>query len=136
MQAAVWEDLWLNADQQGQRACRRVIRQQPVNCSAIRTGRRLPLIRAGDYARAESLYAQATLDGLYNYGNALARQGKLAEAIAAYDQVLAQNPEHEDARYNRDLLKQQQEQQQQARGQNNQQNNQNNDQSQSVSRPV
>lgn len=43
--------------------------------------------------------------GLYNHGNALAQQKQYQEAIKAYDAVLKINPKHEDAKYNRDLLK-------------------------------
>ncbi len=49
----------------------------------------------------------------YNRGNALARAGKLQEALKAYDSALDRNPDMEDARVNRqlvaDLLKQQEE---------------------------
>lgn len=70
--------------------------------------------RAGDYERA-----LASLDGLesplahYNRGNALARAGQLEPALAAYDEVLASESEHDDARHNRDLVQQLLDQQQQ-----------------------
>src|SRR5690606_4667372 len=51
-------------------------------------------------------------DGLYNLGNALARQGKFAEAIAAWERTLELDPDDEDAAYNRDLVKRLLEQQQ------------------------
>ena len=40
----------------------------------------------------------------YNRGNALARNGKLPEALQAYDQALAAEPDWEDAQFNRDLV--------------------------------
>jgi len=40
----------------------------------------------------------------YNRGNALARNGKLPEALEAYDQALAAEPDWEDAQFNRDLV--------------------------------
>ena len=40
----------------------------------------------------------------YNRGNALARNGKLPEALQAYDQALAAKPDWEDAQFNRDLV--------------------------------
>jgi len=43
---------------------------------------------------------------LYNRGNALARAGRLQDALLAYERVLQQEPDNEDARYNRDLIKQ------------------------------
>ncbi|MCH9762962.1 MAG: tetratricopeptide repeat protein, partial [Gammaproteobacteria bacterium] len=43
--------------------------------------------------------------GLYNQGNALAYLGQYKEAIQAYDKALKINPKHQDAQYNRDLLK-------------------------------
>ncbi|TLY52392.1 MAG: tetratricopeptide repeat protein, partial [Gammaproteobacteria bacterium] len=56
-------------------------------------------------------------DALYNRGNALAKQGKYEEAIAAYDKALARAPQMQDAGANKQAveqwLKQQKQQQQQ-----------------------
>ena len=64
--------------------------------------------RSGDYAAAANDYA--TLDNAeahYNRGNALARQGRYADAIEAYDAALERAPDHADARYNKALLEEQ-----------------------------
>jgi Ca-activated chloride channel family protein len=70
--------------------------------------------RAGDYAAAENALAQrGDSDSQYNLGNALAKQQRYEDAIAAYDRALKANPRNEDAAANRkavaDFLKQQQE---------------------------
>ena len=44
-------------------------------------------------------------DGLYNQANSLAQLGSLNEAIEKYDRALELNPEDDDARFNRDLVK-------------------------------
>lgn len=76
--------------------------------------------RAGDYNTAADIFLKGDgIENMYNYGNALAKSGKIEEAINAYEQVLKQNPNHQDAKYNLEYLKQQQNQQQ------NQQNNEN-----------
>src|SRR5690606_39588424 len=63
--------------------------------------------RAGDYgAAAQSFAGLDGADADYNRGNALARAGKLQEAIAAYDEALAQDPALEDAAANKALLEQ------------------------------
>ena len=70
--------------------------------------------RAKDYAVSASLFAGLEdTESLYNLGNALARKGDFETAVRAYDEVLDRSPEHEDARYNRDLVQQLLEQQQQ-----------------------
>jgi len=70
--------------------------------------------RAGNYAGAlESLGDLAGTPAHYNRGNALARAGQLDQAIAAYDEVLAAEPDHDDARHNRELVQQLLEQQEQ-----------------------
>jgi Ca-activated chloride channel family protein len=62
--------------------------------------------RAGDYeSAAASLQGREDPSSLYNLGNALTRGGQLEEAIAAYDRVLETLPDHEDATYNRELVK-------------------------------
>lgn len=61
--------------------------------------------RAGQFEPAANALADATdADAHYNRGNALARQGKLVEALAAYDAALALRASDADARYNRDLV--------------------------------
>ncbi|WP_193601616.1 VWA domain-containing protein [Marinobacter salexigens] len=69
--------------------------------------------RYEDAAKAFSRADTALAD--YNRGNALARAGKLQEALEAYDSALDSSPEMEDAHFNRklveDLLKQQQKEQ-------------------------
>lgn len=45
-----------------------------------------------------------TADGYYNRGNTLAKLNRFEEAIQAYDQALALQKEHEDARHNKKLI--------------------------------
>ena len=76
----------------------------------------------GNYQQALKDFAnQKDLDGLYNQGNALAKSGKIKEAMAKYEEVLAQDAKFEDARFNLEYLKKQQ-QQEQNQSQQNQQN--------------
>ena len=68
----------------------------------------------GDYDKALEEYSKGQGEtALYNQGNALAKSGKIEEAIAKYEEVLEQNPNHEDAKFNLEYLKQQQQQNQQ-----------------------
>ncbi len=79
------------------------------------------LYKLGEYEKAYELYQKDnSIQGLYNQGNSLAKSGKIKEAIAKYEEVLAQDPNHEDAKFNLEYLKQQEKQ-----NQNNQQNQNN-----------
>ncbi len=61
--------------------------------------------RKGDFAAAEQSFAGIqTADGWYNSANALAKQGRYDEAIAAYDKALEQEPGMEDAIENRKVV--------------------------------
>ncbi|MBQ9234977.1 MAG: hypothetical protein IJ184_00740 [Alphaproteobacteria bacterium] len=67
--------------------------------------------RLGDYAKSYQLYLKdSSPEGLYNQGNALAKSGQISQAIAKYEEVLEQVPDHEDAKFNLEYLKQQQNQ--------------------------
>jgi len=58
--------------------------------------------RKGDFAAAQKAFeAVPTDEGLYNLGNALARQGQYDAAIDAYDRALRQHPNQHDAIANR-----------------------------------
>ncbi len=52
--------------------------------------------------------ADNSVTGLYNQGNALAKGGKIEDAIKKYEEVLQKEPDHEDAKFNLEYLKQQQ----------------------------
>jgi len=72
--------------------------------------------KAGDYAGAEAALAHGSgTDAQYNLGNALAKQQRYEDAIAAYDRALKADPKNADAAANRksveDFLKQQKQQQ-------------------------
>ena len=86
--------------------------------------------KSGNYKQALKQFNQEQgLDAIYNQGNALAKAGKIEEAIAKYEEVLAQDEHFEDARYNLEYLKRQQ-QKQQNQNQQQQENKQNKNQDQ------
>jgi Ca-activated chloride channel family protein len=120
--AAGWDDMWSRPDQQGAQA---FAAGRPADAAKLfedPAWRAAALYRAQDYAgAAESLQGQEGTEARYNLGNALARAGQLEQALAAYDEALAAQPDHEDARFNRDLvaklLEQQKQEQQQEQNQ-------------------
>ena len=104
-QALSWSELWRTPDQQAARA---FSRQDFAGAAAQFQNPRWKasaLYRAGHYADAAKLLGESkTADDFYNQGNALARQGDLTGALKAYQQALQQNPGHDDARYNQELV--------------------------------
>lgn len=100
-----WSSLWLTPDQQGQRALDAGNAGRAAQLFQDSSRKGAAQYRAGDYeAAARSLNKAAGTENLYNRANALARTGRFDEAVQAYDEVLKQDPNHEDARYNRDLV--------------------------------
>jgi Ca-activated chloride channel family protein len=113
-----WDDLWLTKDQQAQRELSQGNAADAAALFEDPVWRAVANYRGGEYrGSAEGFAGQDDAENLYNLGNALARMGEFAAAIDAYEQVLKADPEHEDARYNRDLLKNLQDQQQGESGQ-------------------
>ena len=113
-EAATWDDLWFTKDQQGQRLLEEGAAGEAADLFENPDWRAVAQYRATDYAASAATFAELEdTRSLYNLGNAMARQGEFESAIDAYEQVLEIEPDHEDAAYNRDLLKQIQEQQQQ-----------------------
>ncbi|MBR9870539.1 MAG: VWA domain-containing protein [Gammaproteobacteria bacterium] len=128
-----WGSLWQREDQRGPE----LIEQNPHKAAELLeqpAWRGSALYRAGKYDEATEVFSESgDIAGDYNRGNALARAGKLEEALEAYEQVLEEHPEHADARFNYDLVKQllEQQQNQDQNGEENQQQNQNSQQNNS-----
>lgn len=102
-----FEDLWKNDDQ------RAYDELQDDNPEAAETlfndpeWQAVSKYRSGNYdGAAEMFINEDSIRSQYNLGNSLALSGHIAEAIETYDKVLEQVPDHEDARFNRDLLDQ------------------------------
>lgn len=121
-----WDDLWLRQDQQAAQALDQGDYEHARQLAHDPQRRGTAAYRAGDYqAAATDFAAGQTVTDQYNRGNALARAGALKEALAAYDQALALDSTHEDARYNRAQVEALLEQQQQNKEQHNEEAEQN-----------
>ncbi|MGB5449505.1 MAG: VWA domain-containing protein [Woeseiaceae bacterium] len=119
-EAAIWDDLWQNRNQQAQRQLEAGNAEDAAALFENPEWRAVARYRAKDYAGSAAEFAERGDPGnLYNLGNAMALQGELDSAIDAYEQVLEMEPDNEDAAYNLELvknLKDQQQQQQEGQG--------------------
>ncbi|MBI1395741.1 MAG: tetratricopeptide repeat protein [Betaproteobacteria bacterium] len=101
-----WSRLWQNADQRGERLLRDGDAAAAAQTFADPRRRAYADLRAGHFAAAASGFGRFDdSDAHYNRGNALARAGRLKDALAAYDAALARDPGNRDARHNRELVK-------------------------------
>jgi von Willebrand factor type A domain/Tetratricopeptide repeat len=130
-------DAWLTPDQQAQQQAQEGNYEAAAQLYESQRHKADALYRSGAYEQAAKLYEQFDdADSLYNLGNALARAGKLPEAIAAYEKSLNIGPENQQTQENKalveSLLKQQEQSEsqsgEQSEDQDSTQNNQNSEQ--------
>lgn len=115
--ALEWSDLWSRPDQRASRALEAGDADAATELFDDPAWKGAAAYRAGRFEEsAQALEALDDADAIYNRGNALARLGRYDEAIAAYEQVLERDADHNDARYNRDLLRELQQQSQPQQG--------------------
>lgn len=117
----LWSSLWQRSDQRGAQLMRH---GRPEAAAAIFEDpqwRSAAQYRSGEYTAAAAGFNQdESITGRYNLGNALARNGDYAGAIERYEEVLAADPSHEDALFNKELIERLQQEQQEAQEQQNQ----------------
>ena len=117
--AGAWSDLWSTHEQQGQKLLDGNHPNEAARLFSDPKRRAYAEAQAGQYGKAADLLApMKDADSQYNRGNALARSGKLQDALAAYDAALAASPGNQDVLRNRDLVAKALENQPQQGGQN------------------
>ena len=119
---------WHTRDQLAQQAFEQGEFKQAAALFENPMWRGIAAYKAEDYETAAQAFSQASgIEAQYNLANSLAQLGQLDDAIALYDAVLGQQPQHSDAKANKALLehlKKQQEEQQKQQEEQAQQNEQ------------
>lgn len=71
-----------------------------------------------EYKEAADIFSQTkTAEGFYNYGTSKAKLLEFDEALKAYEETLKLDPEHEDAKFNKQLIEEHLKQQQNSQSQ-------------------
>ena len=117
-QASIWDDLWQTQNQQATEKFSSEQYQEAAEQFNDPLWKASSLYKAGDYESALKEFEKVqSVDSQYNQGNSLAQLNELEKALEMYEKVLAQNPDHTDAKANKDVLEklmQEQNQQQQS----------------------
>lgn len=120
LNASIWDNLWKTPDQKGEELFQKNDYQQAKEMFQNRDWQAAASYKLGEYETSAELFKESSsADGLYNYGTAQAKLGDFKEALSAYEKVLALDPDHEDAKYNKQLIEDLQKQEEQNNDQNN-----------------
>ena len=100
-----WSDLLQTRDQQGYTAFQREKPETAAQLFEDQAWRGAALYKNQSFEEAANAFTIGrTPTDLYNLGNARAKMGDLPGALDAYQKVLSQEPQHEDALYNKALV--------------------------------
>ena len=101
------DDLWVNRDSQGHKAMEKGQLDEAEELFEDPDWQAVAKYRNGKFDEAADLFgADESVRSRFNLGNALAKDGQFQEAIDTYDRVLEEEPDHEDAAFNKELLEQ------------------------------
>jgi len=101
-----WQELWQTKDQQASKMLKSGDAEKAAQLYQDPNWKGTAHYKNGNFEQAVEAFSQSdSIDANYNRANALAKQGKLEDAIEAYEQVLENQADHEDAKFNRDIVK-------------------------------
>lgn len=123
-EAGWWQDLWQTPDQQAANLLAKGDSKSAATTFQHPDWRATAQYRAGNFAEAAQQFSGDSASAHYNRGNALAKAGKLDEALAAYDAALARQPDFAEAKANREAVANYRQQQQNAQSSQQQKNQQ------------
>lgn len=123
-EAGWWQDLWQTPDQQAANLLANGDSKSAATTFQQPDWRATAQYRAGNFAEAAQQFSGDSASAHYNRGNALAKAGKLDEALAAYDAALARQPDFAEAKANREAVANYRQQQQNAQSGQHQKNQQ------------
>jgi Ca-activated chloride channel homolog len=108
--ATAWENWFLNQDQQADRAFKQGDYEKAAELFTQPYQRGIALYRAEKYEEAAASFSQVQdpkqrIDAQYNLGNIEFAKNEFAKAIAQYESVLSQAPDHSKAQHNLELAK-------------------------------
>lgn len=113
----VWQSLWKNKDQLASEKLEQGETQQAATLFTDPEWKAAAEYRSGNYQEAADLLSDInTVEAHYNRANALAKAGKLQQALDAYEQALTLDPDHKDAKHNHQLVEQAKQQQESQQG--------------------
>ncbi|SNT12029.1 Ca-activated chloride channel family protein [Tardiphaga sp. OK246] len=94
-------DLWLSPDQQGRLAYDRGDFGKAADTFVDPMWKGVALYRLGQFDRAAEAFARVdSAEARFDQGNALARLGKLSQAVAAYEEAIRERPDWQEAKDN------------------------------------
>jgi Ca-activated chloride channel family protein len=99
-------DLWLSPDQQGRLAYDRGDFGKAADTFVDPMWKGVALFRSGKFDRAAEAFARVdTAEARFDQGNALARLGKLSQAVTAYEEAIRKRPDWQDAKDNLKIVR-------------------------------
>lgn len=109
-----WNQLWKNNNQQAYELLESDKAADAAKLFSDKKWKASADYKAGNFDNALKQFEQLDLtnvDNLYNLANTQAQLGQYNKALENYNKVIEQQPDHEDAKYNRDLLEKMQQEQ-------------------------
>lgn len=136
--ASVWDDIWKTRDQQASNAFAKEDYKEAAELFEDSQWQAASNYKQGNFDSAIQQFSTSDdINSKYNKANSLAKAQQFQPAIDLYNEVLAEQPNNEDATFNKklveDLLKEQQEKQKQEQEQQDKQDQENKDKQESDS---